>query len=34
MLKIYLEHIVPEERKPREIKINEIGDDDKQFLQD
>ena len=34
MLKIYLEHIVPEERKPREIKINEIGKSKKNFLQD
>ena len=31
LLKIFLEHIVPEERKPKEIKI---GFDDKQFLQD
>ena len=31
MLKIFLEHVVPEERKPKEIKI---GIDEKQFLQD
>lgn len=31
ILKIFLEHIVPEERKPKEIKI---GIDEKQFLQD
>jgi molecular chaperone IbpA len=31
LLKIFLEHIVPEERKPKEIKI---GIDEKQFLQD
>jgi len=31
MLKIFLEHVVPEERKPKEIKI---GLSDKKFLQD
>jgi molecular chaperone IbpA len=31
LLKIFLEHVVPEERKPKEIKI---GIDEKQFLQD
>ena len=34
MLKIMLERLVPEEKKPKKIKINEAGNSEKQFIQD